>query len=415
MRLQLAQRRMHAARRALATVMALWPLAAAPAFAQRVAFPSPVAEGATTAQLPTVTTTPPAVAAPGAIAPAPAAAPLAPAVGQQFVAPPPPGTTAPVYAAPPPGTAPGAILPGTIGAPAPEWNVYGDPALQPPSLAPQQNYLNAPQNVWPYNRVRFLNDLRMQGTYLYGNNGKGADVEMTDVDLAATFAVPFFASQPPFLITPGFTFHFWDGPESSQAGGADLPAQLYDAYLDTAWRPQMTPKFGADLAFRIGVYSDFQFFDDQSLRFMGRALGVYTLSHVWQITAGIVYLDRNQIKLLPAGGLIWTPDPDTRYEIVFPYPKLAERLTTVGNTDWWAYVAGDYGGGAWTIEREDGTHDSFDYNDIRIRLGLEWMRYQGARGWFEVGYVFDREIVYEVDPTNFDPDDTFMLRAGVAY
>ncbi|MBX7166616.1 MAG: hypothetical protein K1X74_09745 [Pirellulales bacterium] len=363
--------------------MALSPCANA----QRVTFPSPVAE------------------APGT------PAPYAPPYAQQYA---PPGT--PQYlppGTPPTYTPPGATLPGTIQAPTPQWDIYGDPALQPPTLAPQQNYFTQPSSWLPASATKFLQEIRIQQTYIYGNGG--LDVEMNDTDLAATFAVPLFGAPQPFLITPGFSLHLWDGPETPPGGGPDLPAQIYDAYLDTAWRPQFSPTVGADLGFRIGAYTDFSYFDNHSMRFLGRGLGVLTLNQAWQLTAGIVYLDRNNVKLLPAGGVIWTPDPDTRYELVFPYPKLSERLTTVGNTDLWLYLAGEYGGGSWTITRASGTKDSFDLNDIRIRLGIEWLRFQGPRGWAEIGYVFNREIKYEVDPTDFDPGDTFMIRAGVAF
>ena len=106
---------------------------------------------------------------------------------------------------------------------------------------------------------------------------------------------------------------------------------------------------------------------------MGRGLGVITLTPTVQIAAGVVYIDRVQIKLLPAGGIIWTPNPDARYEILFPNPKLARRWTTIGNTDVWLYATGEYGGGSWTIQRI-GFTDQADYNDIRVGGGIEGVR-----------------------------------------
>ena len=54
-----------------------------------------------------------------------------------------------------------------------------------------------------------------------------------------------------------------------------------------------------------------------------------------------------------------------------------------------------------------------DINDLRAIFGIEWETQTQARGHFEVGYVFDREIVFagSGDPT-LDPDDTIMLRLG---
>ena len=45
--------------------------------------------------------------------------------------------------------------------------------------------------------------------------------------------------------------------------------------------------------------------------------------------------------------------------------------------------------------------------------GFEWETQTFIRGHFEVGYVFDREVVFESgDPPPFKPDDTFMIRGG---
>ena len=99
-------------------------------------------------------------------------------------------------------------------------------------------------------------------------------------------------------------------------------------------------------------------------------------------------------------------------------------MRDIGTTEWWWYVSGEYGGGAWTVTRSDdvlGTwpedpKDSVDYNDIRVILGTEWTTLGGMNGFFEIGYVFQREIVYVSRvPVNFNPENTLMLRAGVAF
>lgn len=310
----------------------------------------------------------------------------------------------------------GAALDGTIQPYQPGWDPYADPASQQPALAPP---LNGPTPQYglqgPYaNRQRLLDHFLVSHTWLNGNSG--SDLEIHSTDLAASFAIPFFGNPAPILITPGFTFHFLDGPDTSSSPGfPDLPPQLYDAYLETSWKPQLNDLFSADLALRVGVYSDFVAVTSDSVRVTGRGLGLITLSPRWQLALGVEYLDRLRVKILPAGGLIWTPNPDVRYEIIFPHPKLAQRLTTFGNTDLWWYVAGEYGGGNWTVDRVGGLNDRVDYNDLRAMLGLEWIGLTGARGFFEVGYVFDREIVYVSSTPKVVPDDTVMLRLGVSF
>jgi hypothetical protein len=51
-----------------------------------------------------------------------------------------------------------------------------------------------------------------------------------------------------------------------------------------------------------------------------------------------------------------------------------------------------------------------------VILGTEWTALSGMNGFFEIGYVFNREIVYvSRNPVNFNPKETMMLRAGLAF
>lgn len=314
------------------------------------------------------------------------------------------------YAAPPAYAAP------SYGAPAP----YSPYAPSPYSPTPQALYpdgIATPQILPPggfdiRQPIRFMQEVRGRWTWLSPMGSESLGVN--DVETSATFAIPFFRTSAPFLVTPGFGIHFFQGPVTEAPAFADLPPETYDAYLDGAWHPQINPWFGANLGVRVGAYTDFNTFTTHSIRIMGRGLGVVTITPNLQFALGVVYIDRVLIKLLPAGGLIWTPNPDARYEILFPNPKLAHRWTTLGNTDLWGYVAGEYGGGSWTIQRIAG-NDQADYNDIRVSLGLDAYGYRGLHGFFEVGYVFDREIVYRSGTPTYHPSDTVMLRAGLGY
>jgi hypothetical protein len=137
-----------------------------------------------------------------------------------------------------------------------------------------------------------------------------------------------------------------------------------------------------------------------------------------QAKAGIIYLDRNLVKLLPALGVTWTPDANSRYDIFFPAPKASKRITNAGKHSIWGYVAGEYGGGAWTFRRSTGQISPFDYNDIRVTLGTEWVPQTptGLSGNFEVGYVFYRQLFFVDGPPQYQNlDNTFMFRLGLAY
>lgn len=314
-----------------------------------------------------------------------------------------------------------ATLGGTIQSPT--YDPYSTPGIittQPGALTVNPYGAYADPHCQPYAvgqpPRRLIEQVRLQHEWLGGDDELDLDINSTEFN--ASFAFPLLPNQNPIFVTPGMIINVLDGPDTAFAAGADLPGQTYSPYLETSWQPQVTDWFSADLAFRIGVYSDFEeSVDADSLRYTGRALGVVNLSQQWQLAAGVLYYDRLRVKVLPAGGLIWTPSADSRWEILFPRPKISQRLFSWGNSDIWGFVGAEYGGGQWRIEREFlGFEDDVNYNDIRASLGLEWINCNGTHGLIEGGYVFERELLYRSGlPAEVEPDETFFLRAGVTF
>jgi hypothetical protein len=316
-----------------------------------------------------------------------------------------PPTFAPSYGAAPVATpGPAATFNGTILPPA-SWDPYAAPGMQQPSLLPQDPYIQAPSLQYPTTSgfTRFLQEVRVDYTWMDGKNSNPNHFSYHNVELTGTFALPFlYSQQNPLMVTPGFDFYFIDGQ------GMD---NMYDAFLDTEWNPQVTPWFGGELGFRVGVYSDFQKWNDRALRFTGHGLAALTLSPSIKLKAGIVYLDRVRVKMLPAGGVVWTPNQDWRFDILFPNPRMSRRMWTTGASDWWFYARGEYGGDSWVMSSPS---DQVDYNDLRVAVGVESVRRGGGNFLFEVGYSFDREMYRRLGPKT-DVPDTFFLRAGLAF
>ena len=268
---------------------------------------------------------------------------------------------------------------------------------------------------------KFLQRIGIEHTWIAGDGGS-QDFEVNRTEFAATFGIPVMHNiDSPLLVTPGFAFNWFEGPLGGpdpmmvDPRGPDLPGQVYDAYLDLSWYPRPFEWFGAELGVRTGVWSDFDEVNSDSVRILGRGLGVISVSPNMDILIGAVYLDRLRVKVLPAGGVHWRPNQDWDLYLVFPNPKLRRRFQSVGNTEWWWYFAGEYGGGSWTVDRQ-GLGDRIDYNDIRAMLGLEWETSTMVRGHLEVGYVFDREILFASGmPPKSTPDDSVMLRAGIDF
>ncbi len=394
---------------------------AAPAQAQRIAIPaSALAPAAATPPVATLAQAGTSYVQPGAEAAAPGAVtPGAQTPASPYTSP----YAPPSYAPPSPYAAngPTATLEGSIGPPPPNWDPYATPEAQAPGILPETPaYGDFPHQTMPAASPghRLLQEYGVDYLWISGTNG---ELGINNIELSATMAFPFlWNAQQPLLVTPGFGVWYWNGPISPN----DLPPQTYDTYLDLAWNPQATSWLGGELNFRVGVYSDFRKITHEAIRLEGKGMAVLTLNQRWQAKFGVWYLDRNRVKVLPAGGLIWTPNADVRFEILFPNPKLAQRLTTWGTTNLWWYVAGYYGGGAWEFTRDPASdplagafRDRFDYNDIEISLGVEFDALSHLEGYFEAGLAFEREVFYVSRNPNsfFYPEIAFMLRAGLSY
>jgi len=300
-------------------------------------------------------------------------------------------------------------VPGGVGPPA----GLGGPT-SPPALFP--NGLNT--TTWGTSpALRFITP-RVRYTSVDG--GDSADnLGINDFDFSAALAFPnFMYSTQPLYVVPSFSLHLWSGPRPPVG---ELPANAYSGFLDFGWGTDPSRPLSGEVGLRVGAFSGFNTFNKYSWRIMGQGLFRAQMTPTLAFRGGVIYLNRNKIKLLPAIGLLWIPNSQTRFDIFFPRPKLSQRLTTLGNRDVWWYVGGEYGGGAWTVETTKGMTERTDINDIRIMLGFEWgqpaLLQQGRRtGFLEVGWVMDREIVY-VETPGITPSlsNALMLRAGLNY
>ena len=201
------------------------------------------------------------------------------------------------------------------------------------------------------------------------------------IEFSTTLAIPVPEEQA--VDYAGLCHVFLAGAEldAAPAAPADMPADTFDAYLDAAWNPHINDRFGGELSLRGGVYSDFRGIDEDSIRLTGTALAVMQINQVTQFKLGIWYLNRVQYKLLPTFGVVWSPNPDVRFDILFPNPKYSQRLNDDGRHGLVVVslrrlrrrrLDDPAGQGARTAV--GGQLDEVDYNDIRIALGLEFKR-----------------------------------------
>ena len=304
---------------------------------------------------------------------------------------------------------------------------------------------NAFQNRWPYQGLgsnfspaidwtwprqqwqRFQNDFlprvlerpRFRQTYLHGSNRgavPGNELDINDIEVATTLTVPnFLQSGQPLRISPGLIASFWDGPDTPSTG-FDLPESAFGGYLAADHVTDLSRTSGLETNLTVGVYSDFDNFSSDAIRVQGRLLGWQRINEYTVGKLGLEYLDRVDVKLLPAVGVFLSPNPDIKFDLYFPRTKLAHRIPNIGNYEMWSYVGAEYGGGSWAIERIDGSNDQVDINDVRAFIGVEWIGPRRVTGFFDFGYAFERELVYASDQNNaLDLQDTLMIRSGLAF
>ena len=210
----------------------------------------------------------------------------------------------------------------------------------------------------------------------------------------------------------GLGVHFLDGPSRT-----DLPPRLFDLSVAIGWRDEIDRRWAYEVVVIPGIYADFEGSARDGVRILGHGIVWYQHSDETLWGLGIVSLDRETISVLPVAGVVHQPNDHTRLELIFPRPKLARRITSSEGLGGWVYVAGEYGGGSWAIERvggrAHGRDDVLTLNDRRLLLGIEWLGPEAPLGsFFEVGYVFDREVRYRSRRGNYDPGDAIMLRMG---
>jgi len=252
-----------------------------------------------------------------------------------------------------------------------------------------------------------------------GGDGLG----LTTLDTSLTIGLPAPTVESPLLITPGFGTTFVD--EATGAADPGLPAQLYESWLQARWLRKIGDRFGVDLAVAPGWYSDFVNDTPQALRVTGHGFGAWEYSQDLRVVAGVIYLDRYDVNLLPAGGLLWTPADDRRFELIFPRPRLAWRVAggdddgraTRRRAAQWLYLAGEFGGNQWAVRRDNGVDDVVVYHDYRLLAGWERRPADLGVSWrFETGWVFGRLVEYYITDTSDNrPGDTFLVRGGIWY
>ena len=216
----------------------------------------------------------------------------------------------------------------------------------------------------------------------------------------------------------GTGIHLVDGPGHA---GSDLPPRLFDIFWNARFKAETDYGLGIDANFKMGLFTDFEDSVREGWRFPGRLLAyadLWNSNHeVGRFVAGFEYLDLEQTEILPAGGVIFQPNPDTQIDLYFPRPQIRFRVDQEESGDQWLYFRGEYHGSAWAIERTAGNADLVSLTEYRATIGLESIPSdkEESSSFLEIGFLFNRDLEYRSGVGNFQPDDTIVIRLGSRY
>ena len=282
----------------------------------------------------------------------------------------------------------------------------------PPAVVLEEVVEAAPQIPAGF-RSGVFQKLFFTGTYIpqFEDDSLG----LSELETGIVFGLPFLRVTTPLLITPRFAVRYLDGPSVP-----DLPPRLHDAEITF----RHLRRFGdgpwaMNAAVTLGYYSDFQKNDADAFRVTGQAFAVYESSPATKWVFGVVYLNREDLSIIPAAGVIYEPTPDVKYEAILPRPRIAWRLDGGApgiGPERWAYLGGEFGGGVWSIQRPlSGMQDRLTYSDFRILVGIERKNFGGIGHRLEAGYIFGRELEFSSTTPDAQLDDSLFVRMGMTY
>jgi hypothetical protein len=247
-----------------------------------------------------------------------------------------------------------------------------------------------------------------------GSKGLG----MTELDLAATFALPLPKPESPLIITPSFRSTFFD-PKNEYFAPKET---FYNTGVDLRWIKPLSPnKFTLDLGFGIFYSGDFKVKTGDAIRFPAHVAGIWNCNPRLKVIFGVVYLDRkDDYNILPMAGLIWTPQEDISVELMVPRLRIAERVRWFGSaagddTSDWIYAAFEIAGGSWGYQPVSNMNGDLDYHDFRLLMGYERRTSCGFTLGLELGYMFGRTLEFDRVGYKVHPTDGIFLRLRTSY
>ncbi|WP_145416825.1 DUF6268 family outer membrane beta-barrel protein [Planctomycetes bacterium K23_9] len=254
-----------------------------------------------------------------------------------------------------------------------------------------------------------LQSVSVSGGFL-GDVGDGL-LSSSNLELSVGTGIPLGSFDNIVGVTPGFRIDWIDAD-----AGIDVPDELYQFEIQFFYRRPISKRLSAMAIVSPSIRSDLTTSDNAFRVFALGLLNWECIPGRLTLSGGVVYLGRADLPVVPAIGVLWKPDPDTKVDLRFPVATISRRIAKdIGRSEVWTYLAGGLGGNTWAVTRANSRADELSLRDFRLTAGIEKV-VDGGGGWFaETGYAFGRRIEFERDDTELKLDDAVVLQAGWRY
>lgn len=284
---------------------------------------------------------------------------------------------------PPPPPPPAATLPPiSVPAPAPvALPPVTGPGINPaPWLSPFTELLPPPAGPALADTPKLTADFWAIGQEHLSHSG--ANFSQSQLALAYDFRYPI----GPFTFgaRPEFDVMFLSGPTPP---GPDLPPQAYALSVALEGEFRVDPRFAIQAQLQPGIYTDFDHVSGNSFRVPAQLTGAFAISNEIIVVGGVMYTAQPSLAVLPVVGVVWTPAPPWRLQLMFPQTRAIYHVEDGLNI----YGVLGLQGETYSV-RVDGGSDLFQYRDVRFGFGAEWATPVRLHLYLEAGLAFWRRI-----------------------
>ena len=245
-------------------------------------------------------------------------------------------------------------------------------------------------------------------------DGASGSLSILETNTALRYTTGWPPSMPNWIFswTPEFNTRYWSGPSSPALPGYGMRIASdfeFSTPGNNPWSMQLgfTPAFVNDLD--ASVNSD-------SFNWDGRAVLFFRPNPVFMIALGAAYLDRVTDMIIPYAGIVWTPNQNWEWRLMFPKTRVSVFLGNWWGEMKWAYVGVEYNIEAYQIgiPSPSGQDEKVQFVDYRATLGLRGEA-GGVSTFGEIGWVFAREVDYLHGTPGYDVSPNLYVRAGIRF